>query len=523
MRLFKSLFFKSAMVFLFFFFLFFFTHLLNGQFISSDDPYYHAKHALLIEQSGEINLVEPWLEFHFLNFAPADYWWGFHLGMAIFIHWFGLFLGVEIFASILATLVFLIFYLILNELRVKYPLAWLSFLFFSSTAFIYRLLLERPHLLAIMVLPLAFLLLVKKKNFWLFILSLFYALSYVLAPLIVLQTLIYLAVDFYTNKRVNLRPLIASTAGILAGVIIHPNSLNYLYGMFTQNWLVLFLRLTGVNLGIGSEVQLASFFTFLNLNFLTLLFYILAATLFLSLKRVDRESTVNIFLFLCSSFWLLVTLLVPRGVEYWLPITFIFAAVMFSDFSAGEGFEQAKDWLVDRINFKIIGFFLISLLALVVFYNLGNVFYNLYYDKTGEISANYEQANIWLKANTVEGSLVFYNNFSMWPMMFFYNNYNHYIIGMDPTSTYEYNKQTYWLWRNISFQGLSCDKPSPCFDISPRDQVKLVPLTIKTVFRSKYAVVSNYENSNLIKTLNNLKAQVRLVFKNKDLLIYEMR
>ena len=134
MRLFKSLFFKSAMVFLFFFFLFFFTHLLNGQFISSDDPYYHAKHALLIEQSGEINLVEPWLEFHFLNFAPADYWWGFHLGMAIFIHWFGLFLGVEIFASILATLVFLIFYLILNELRVKYPLAWLSFLFFSSTA-----------------------------------------------------------------------------------------------------------------------------------------------------------------------------------------------------------------------------------------------------------------------------------------------------------------------------------------------------------------------------------------------------
>jgi len=402
MRLFKSLFFKSAMVFLFFFFLFFFTHLLNGQFISSDDPYYHAKHALLIEQSGEINLVEPWLEFHFLNFAPADYWWGFHLGMAIFIHWFGLFLGVEIFASILATLVFLIFYLILNELRVKYPLAWLSFLFFSSTAFIYRLLLERPHLLAIMVLPLAFLLLVKKKNFWLFILSLFYALSYVLAPLIVLQTLIYLAVDAYASKRVDLRPLIASIAGILAGVIIHPNSLNYLYGMFTQNWLVLFLRFTGVNLGIGSEVQMASFSTFLNYNFLTLLFYILATVIFLSLKRPGGGSVVNNFLFLCSSFWLLVALLVPRGVEYWLPLTFIFSAVIFSDFLAGEEFQQIRHWLAEKINFRIIGFFLVSFLVLIVFYNLSDIFLNLYYGAAGERGANYQQANVWLKNNTEE-------------------------------------------------------------------------------------------------------------------------
>ena len=93
---------------------------------------------------------------------------------------------------------------------------------------------------------------------------------------------------------------------------------------------------------------------------------------------------------------------------------------------------------------------------------------------------------------------------------------------MDATSTYEYNKQTYWLWRNISYDGLYCDQPTPCLSLRPSQQIKLVPWAIKDIFRAKYAVVSNYETSNLVKTLNNLHTEVKLVFKNKDLLIYEM-
>jgi len=50
-----------------------------------------------------------------------------------------------------------------------------------------------------------------------------------------------------------------------------------------------------------------------------------------------------------------------------------------------------------------------------------------------------------------------------------------------------------------------------------------VPLAIKRDFLAKYAVVLNDEASNLIRTLNNLRAEVKLVFKNKDLLIYEIK
>lgn len=514
---------KSFLIFIVFFAIFLLAHFLREGLTSADDPYYHAKHALLIEQSSRLNLVEPWLEFHFFNYAPVDPWWGFHLGMALFIHWFGLFLGVKIFTSLLGALVFSSFYLVLNKLKLNYPLVWTLFLFFSSTIFDHRLFYERPHLLSMIVWPLAFLFLVKRKNFWLFVLSLVYVLCYHLAPLIILLALVYLLVDAYTNRRINLRPLIATAGGILAGIIIHPASLNYLYVIFMQSWQILFLKFTGVDLHLGSEVQYINFSEFLNANFLAVLFYILAVVLFLSLNKIGQNSLISNFLFLCSSFWFLVTLLVPRGVEYWLPLTLIFAAVMFSDFSIRQDFKQVKNWLADKMNLKVIGFFLASSLVIIIFYNLSNVFCSLYYNNTDEVGANYEQANDWLKANTKKDSIIFYDNWGMWPMMFFYNDHNHYITGIDPTFLYEYDKRIYWLWRNLSSQGLYCDQSKPCLALSPREQIKLVPLTIKTVFRAKYAVVSNYENSNLIKVLNNLKTQVRLVFKNKDLLIYEMK
>lgn len=514
---------KLFLVFALSFFLFFIAHLFINGFVSVDDPYYHAKHAFLIEQSGQLNLVEPWLEFNFLDYAPVDLWWGFHLGMALFIHWFGLFMGVKIFVSFLAALVFSIFYLVLNKLEIKYPLVWTLFLFSSSTIFSYRLFLERPHLLSMIVLPLAILCLVKGKNLWLFFLSLFYVLCYHLAPLIICFTLIYLVAEAFISKRINLKPLIASAGGILAGIIIHPASLNYLYAMFTTIFKIFFLKFSGVNLNIGGEVQLMDFFKFLEHNFLVLCFYILAVVIFLSLRKRSLNPALSIFLFLYSSLWFIVTLVIPRGAEYWLSAVLLFAAFIFNNFLETGEARQMKDWLASKMNLKIISFFLISALVLIIFYNLSNVFCNLRDNKTAELGANYEQANIWLKANTEKSSVVFYNNWSMWPMMFFYNNYNHYIIGMDPTFLYEYDKRIYWLWRNISAEGLYCDQPKPCLNLSPREQIRLVPLAIKTVFSAKYAVVSNYENSNLIKTLNNLRAQVQLVFKNKDLLIYEMK
>ena len=513
---------RVALIFIFFFVLFLLIHLLNDGFTSSDDPYYHAKHASLIAQSGDLTLTESWLEFHFFNYTPVDPWWGFHLGMAFFIYFFGLILGVKIFISFLAALVFLVFYLILKNLNIKYPVVWIFLLFFSSTTFDYRLFLERPHILSMIVFPLVIYFLIKNKNFWLFLLVLVYALSYHLAWLIISLVIFYMLVEGYYKKQINLKPLIASSGAILAGIIIHPDSLNYLYFMFINTPKLFFLKFSGVNWQIN-ELHSQGFFEFLESNFLVLCFYILALVLFLSLRKPRAGSAVGFFLFLYSSLWFIVTLLIPRGVEYWLPAVFLFAAFTFNDFLKTEEFKQIKGYLNDKVNIKIIGFFIFSALAIIVFNNSSQVFLSLYYSKTDELGKNYQQANAWLKINTEKDSIIFYDNWGMWPMMFFYNDYNHYVTGIGPTFLYEYDEKMHWLWNNLSYLGLYCDQPKSCLNLNPREQIRLVPLTIKTTFRAKYAVVSNYENNNLIKTLNNLKNQVQLVFKNKDLLIYEMK
>jgi len=92
--------------------------------------------------------------------------------------------------------------------------------------------------------------------------------------------------------------------------------------MFITHSQILFLKFFGVDLNIGSELQMPGFADFIRSNFLVLLAGILATVLFLSLKKLGKTSVVGNFLFLYSNTWLIVSLLVWRGVEYWLPITF---------------------------------------------------------------------------------------------------------------------------------------------------------------------------------------------------------
>ena len=68
---------KPFLIFIAFFLVFITTHLyINvNKFTTLDDPYYHAKHSFLLSESGQLNLVRPWLEFHFLQYAE-----GFHCG-----------------------------------------------------------------------------------------------------------------------------------------------------------------------------------------------------------------------------------------------------------------------------------------------------------------------------------------------------------------------------------------------------------------------------------------------------------
>lgn len=513
---------KIFLVFLGFGALFLASQLSIKGFFSDDDPYYHAKHSALMAESGNFALVRPWLRFHFFNYAPTDPWWGFHVIQALFIKFFNIIIGTKILASLLASLAFTVFYYILKKQNVFFPLFWTALYFSSSALFLGRLLLERPFLLALSVLPLAFYYASRKKYFYLFLLSLVYALFYNLAPLVIFLAVFYAAIEYLTIKQVDLKIIIAAAAGVTAGFLLHPYSLNYIFVAGVHFFQVIFLKFGGVNLSVGDEIQTPGFIYFIRANFLAIIFYLLAVIIFFGLKKM-RWSAANYFLFAYSFFWFFITLILPRGVEYWLPLGWIFIALAFNDFYASYEYGQIKDFFARLFNLKVLSFFIISFMAVIIFCNYSLIYLNIHSQNQNQFPAAMAQANDWLKANTPAGSLIFYNNWGLWPLMFYYNDYNQYITGVDPTFLYEYDHKLFWLWNNISYYGLYCDRPETCLDASPRDNARLIKTAIKEKFQADYILLANNQDQPLAKFLRSSQKNFIKVFNNEQVLIYKIR
>ncbi|MEA3463463.1 MAG: hypothetical protein U9R14_00015, partial [Patescibacteria group bacterium] len=333
-----------------------------------------------------------------------------------------------------------------------------------------------------------------------------------------------LSVEFYFSKKINLKIIISSIGGILVGIIIHPNSLNYCYVMFIHFWQVLYLKFSGIPLGIGGELHILSFAEFLRGHFLNLLFFAIAIALFAAFKkiRVNKYCLIINSLFLISCFWFLVALFVPRGIEYWCPFAWLFIALIFSFFAKTIEFNQIKKFIKEKINFKILLFFVHSFIIILVFYNFSQIFYHIYQKNNNNPDYYFQQANKWLKQNTEKNSIIFYNNWSFWPRMFFYNHYNHYIIGMDPTFLYEYDSELALIWRNISYHGIYCNQQDICMDLSPKAKINYISQTIKNNFKANYIITKNNPKLFLVKILANKKNDFKKVYENKGLLIYQI-
>lgn len=516
---------KTGLVWLLFFAIFLLAHLsINGLF-GPDDPYYHAKHSQLMAESGRLDLVEPWLEFHFFKYAPTDPWWGYHLILAGLIYLAGPFLGSKILAAILAAAVFAVFYYFLSRWRTAKPFVW-TFLFFSSSAlFQFRLLLERPLLLSMIFLPLAFWLISRKKYWGLFFLSLLYTLSYNLGPLVIPLGLACVFVEYLFEKKIDLKIVLAASGGVLAGVFVHPRSLNYFYVMFVHFWQVLYLKFVrGIELGVGEEIQIKSFIYFLRANFIVLVFFILALAVFFAFKfwrREEKKITITT-LALMSSFWLALALVVPRAVDYWLPFAWLFIALILSVFSQNREYGQIKDFLNRKINFKISRLFIYAAILLIAANNFLQIF-NQLKARDGAEDYNFKEANQWLKTHTAKGSIVFYDNWSYWPVMFFYNDYNRYITGMDPTFLYEYSPDLFWLWHNLAKKGIYCPRADECPELKPSEKLSLVKFALKENFQTDYILAANNPSSPLIKTLNSQKNDFIKVFVGPALVIYKIK
>ncbi|MDP6756556.1 MAG: hypothetical protein QGG82_02695, partial [Patescibacteria group bacterium] len=137
-----------------------------------------------------------------------------------------------------------------------------------------------------------------------------------------------------------------------------------------------------------------------------------------------------------------------------------------------------------------------------------------------EFTYSFKTANEWLKENTPQQSVIFYNNWSYWPIMFFNNHHNRYTTGMAPVFLYEYNKELFWIWKSITEYGIYCNTTDFCPSMSPKEQITMVGPTIQTMFNSNYILLENNPEQWLFKVLENQKNQFSKVYENEIVIIF---
>lgn len=116
----------------------------------------------------------------------------------------------------------------------------------------------------------------------------------------------------------------------------------------------------------------------------------------------------------------------------------------------------------------------------------------------------FQKSSEWLYDNSRPGDIVFHSSWDEFPILFYHNSKDYYIIGLDPTFMYDYNKDLYW----------------KMVDITTGKQVDNLSAVLTNDFRASFIFVEiNHTGMN-----NNIKnyTEFKEVYRDEEAIIYKV-
>lgn len=415
------------------------------------DGFYHMGISKMIAKSGFVKDF-PWLQFTVLGSGKfVDHHFLFHILAVPFVSISPL-VGMKLFISITIGLAFSAFYFVLKKFKVSYPFLW-TLLLLSPTNFVFRLLFLRPIAFSLIFVLLGFYFLKKKKYLCLFILSFLFVWSYDAFILIPIFAILFFGAEMFFKKVRDWKTIAYSFLGTLAGIIFNPYFPQNLAFYKTHVFKLPFINGLDPSISVGSEWYSPDY-KFLITNAI-LIWLILAGliTLFLYYRKKNRELkkklSIETFVTILLAFlFFVLTVKSQRFIEYWVPFTVLAGALVARDFEFDIKFVNWIKRLYKAKGRKLA--LPIFALFIPIFFIFANSIAENYLALKNTIPYNrYKPTAEWLVQNTPEKSIVFNVSWDDFPELFFWNTHNYYIIGMDPTFMYEYDKNLYEKWRKI--------------------------------------------------------------------------
>jgi hypothetical protein len=477
----------------------FFTFMAVVQFstphMPDNDGFYHIKLAYLMRTEG-LKPDFPWLPLTILN--PREFYdhhFLFHVALMPFT--FGdLRLGAKWASVVFAALAFLGVWRLFHSQRVPYAWIWSLGILAVSEAFIFRMNITRAQSLSLLVLVVGLQWLLSQKYKRLFLLAFLYVWLYNAFPLLFFLAGIYTASTWLIERRLDLRPMLYTGAGIVAGLVINP--------YFPYNILFAFQHIfpklvDATSVSVGSEWYPYTTAQLLQNSPLALAaFFVGILGLGLSGRKMDLKTAVSLLL---AGMFGLMLFQSRRFIEYFPPFALIFAVFAWAPI--------VKDWINrgDTLNNSRIKS--IAIPGIIAILGLsGAIFWNANASIAGMQGLKpytlYQGASAWLEDNTLPGERVFQTDWDDFPRLFFYNTHNTYLVGLDPTYMQFYDPVLYDRWVAIT-----------------RGRIEEPSYSILVDFGSRY-VISDLEHTGFLNQAE-LDPGLQEVYRDAEAVVFEVR
>lgn len=454
-----------VLLFIFFFSVTLVARFEIGTFMTSDDPFFHARMSHSLWHGEKVTMPR----FSTQYTDRSNLYFLYHVSMSPLVghcesrDYDCIIKGSQIFHSIIfgifAVLVYVIFRRIMQSKSLPnsdvVALLLTLLMFAVSREYAGRMLMERPIAWGLIFVAVFLFALIRKKYYFIFLIPLAYVLSYSVAFMILAPAGIYLLVSLFFGRAQlvdGLKAFGLSTGGLLAGILVRPDSYGYIMNAFGSHILSIYQSLAG-----GGAISVPDEFgsSLADLGYSNNLWYwILGILIIYSLVRAvrlprdDRGKIILIFVNVLTLSFMVLYAFFFRAIDYLFLFGFFAVVCNISYLYRNKPSNIFNMFLKKRKIIIVISIIFAAIFAALIIRPAIELrrntwmrpFYNL--DNSEIVEKIREDYN--------EGDLVFASRFYFYNKFIFYDPGISYPTGMDSSFTRLYDEEIFWKIHHVA-------------------------------------------------------------------------
>jgi len=454
--------------------------------LGSVDGYFHIRYSTILAKAGWQGFPPefPWLPLTIL--APDRYFdhhMLFHVWLVPFAAGDPIF-GAKLASAIGAALAFLGSYLFLVWRGVQRAEWWTLALLAGAPGFLYRMEMPRVQSLSLVCLLVTLALLTRRRFAWILPLAWLYTWLYDAFPLLLAMCACATVAELMSRRTLPWSPLGYALLGVAGGLFVNPYFPHNL--RFIARHYLAKLNASPM-IPVGAEWSPLPISEWLGWAGLIAILCGLAALLLHHRHELDFERLTAV---LVSALFLGLLWYSSRFVEYFVP----FAVIALAQTTHSQ--VDARLRRAGPRRRRVLAAALLAWLAV----SSGIAVAKL---RGRPPPTRYAGGASWIAKNTALGALVFNSDWDDFPLLYFHDTRNRYVIGLDPTYLAERDADLYSRWQAIASGGVS-----------------LPASLIRDRFGASVAITDRH-HTGFIETMQNDRTAAK-VYEDADCIVYEL-